>query len=221
MYPGAIILLIAALSLGGDADLRDGAPPVVLVQQQAIAHARLEPQEISTWRKRARMAAYLPKLQVEYQRRVRDFVNVDVNSNVYVGSNGVTVGPDDNAYTQDYHCDNNIGVKAIWSLGDVVFNQNMLRVSTEARHLARQRQSLLAEVNENYYGRKRLVGEIVLLREELQRAPRSNAVRRELFLKQVACREAGAALDALTGGWFSTQMKPSERGASVASNGCD
>lgn len=209
---GAILLLIAALS-GGMAErgpefgTHDDGPDIVDVQKRAIDYARLDPSEISKWKRRAAKAALLPKLQIEYDRRMRDYVNVDVNDQVYVGSNGVVVGPDSGSYNANCNNDNNISVQAVWSLGEAIFSPDSLAVSQEARNLARERQSILAEVNRNFYERRKLGGEIVMLEAELKAHPRDEKIRRDIFAKRVARDEAAAALDALTGGWFSEHMR--------------
>lgn len=181
------------------------APPIEEVQRRAIEHARLDPSEITSWKKRARLAALFPKLQVSYDRRVKNDVNVDVNDSVYVGSSGTAVGPPQGGYAASSNSDNNIGLKAVWNFDEALFNPDVLAVSEEARLLARERQAILAEVNKNYYERDRAAGEIAFLGQALPRDPRPDKVRREIFLQRVALDEATAALDALTGGWFSKQ----------------
>lgn len=179
-------------------------PPVSLVQKMAIEHARLEASEISSWRKRARLQALLPKLQVGYERRLRNYVNVDVTDTVYVGSSGIVQGPDDKTSASNSDIGQNVEVKAVWSFNEAIFNPDVLNVSAEARALSRDRQFVLAEVNKNYYERERLAGEIKDLSAELKKNPRDPELKKELFAKKVSFDEATAGLDALTGGWFST-----------------
>jgi len=182
-------------------------PSISEVQARAIAHARLEPEEISSWRKRAKLQALLAKLEVGYQRRARDIVAVDVNDNVYVGSAGVMVGPDEGKYGYNNDLGQNVEVRATWHLGEALFNRDSLAISTEARNLARDRQILLSEVSKNYYDRERFAGEIDFIKRDLRSEDADRAtLKRELFMKEVALREATAALDAMTGGWFGKQI---------------
>lgn len=217
MHPFAVIGLVAALSSPLAAPERSpavsNAPPIALVQRKAIEHARLDPSEITSWKKRARLAPLLPKLQVSYERRIKNVVDVDVNDSVYVGSGGSAVGPPEGSYAANANLDNDIGVKAVWSLNETIFNPDMLAVSEEARMLARERQAILAEVNKNYYERDRTAGEIGFLSEQQRQKPRDEKIRQEIFMKRVAIDEAVAALDALTGGWFGGQIK--QRGPEV------
>lgn len=183
------------------------APSIAEVQRHAIEHARLDPSEITSWKRRARLAALLPKLQVSYDRRVKYDVNVDVNDSVYVGSSGTAVGPPEGSYAANSNSDDNIGIKAVWSFSDAIFNPDMLAVSEEARLLARERQAILAEVNRNYYARDRAAGEIAFLKRQLRDDAHPDKIRHEIFLRHIAQDEATAALDALTGGWFGRQLK--------------
>jgi len=209
----AIILTLLVLSSGlsgaGGTDKDHVTPPITEVQRRALQYARLEASEISSLKRRARLSAFLPQLQIDYQRRVRSLVDVNINESVYVGSGGVVVGPDEGEYAYNNNADQNIGVKAIWRLNETVFNPDMLDVSAETRRLAHERQAVLAEVTKNYYDRQRIVGDIAYLKNQVSTAPNPNKVRHEIFLREVASREATAAIDALTGGWFSEQLKTS------------
>lgn len=208
----ALIMFMAVLSAVPNLNrpitpASSNAPPITEVQRQAISHARLDPSEISTWKRRARVSALLPKLQVNYARRLKYNVDVSVNDSVYVGSGGTAVGPDQGGYTENQNSDNNIEVKAVWDFSEAVFNPDQLAVSEEARLLARERQAILSEVCRNYYERERLAGEIALLNEEQKRKGKRDGLQREIFSKRIKFDEATAALDALTGGWFSNEAR--------------
>jgi hypothetical protein len=201
--------MIAALSAPGqvtETRAKGPAPQIAEVQKKAIEYARLDPTEISSWKKRVRYSALLPKLQVDYSRKVQNEVNVDVNDSVYVGASGVAIGPEEGSYAENLNADQNVGVKAVWDLSNTVFNQDMLAISEETRLLARERQSILAEVNKNYYERERMAGEIAFLNAQIKRDPHPEKIKQEIFLKRVSLDEATAALDALTGGWFSKAL---------------
>lgn len=206
----ALILAIASLvptapHVGGE-PLPGKAPHVAEVQRRAIEHARLDPSEITKWKKRARLAPLLPRLQLSYDNHVKNYVNVDVTDSVYVGSSGTTVGPPEGSYKANSNNQNDIGVRAIWNLNEAIFNRDMLAVSSEARQLARERQTILAEVNKNYYGRERAAGEIELLAERLKESPRDEKIRHQILVRRVEIDESNAALDALTGGWFGARI---------------
>ncbi len=205
MHLAAIILALALTSVGSPE--RSAAPPVDIVQRQAIAYARLDPKEISSWKRRARSAALLPRLQIDYGHRYQYDVDVGLDESVYVGSSGVVVGPEEGDYQHTRNGHREIGVKAIWQLNETIFSPDLLNVSAESRRLAASRRALLGDVTKHYYDRERATGEIALLREELPGAADPRKVRRKLLLQEVALREATAGLDAMTGGWFSAQLR--------------
>jgi len=203
-------MMIAALSHGvamnSPSEGLKNVPPVDEVQRHAISHANLDPSDIVSWKKRVRVAALLPRFQVDYGHRRQYDVDMDVNDSVYVGSSGVMVGPEDGGYSQNHNIDHSVGFKAIWNLDETVFSSNELNISAESRRLARERQAMLAEVNRNYFERERLLGEI----ERIKKTPAYRVNRNlkyEVFIKGVGAREAAAALDALTGGWFGRESK--------------
>lgn len=206
----AAIILALALSSAGSPE-RSAVPPVDVVQRQAIAYARLDPKEISSWKRRARSAALLPRLQIDYGHREQYDVDVGLDESVYVGSSGVVVGPEEGGYQHAHNGHHEIGVKAIWQLNETIFSPDLLNVSAESRRLAAARRALLDDVTKRYYDRERAAGELALLREELPGAPDPRKVRRKLLLQEVALREATAGLDAMTGGWFSAQLRGVER----------
>lgn len=211
MLATALLLALSAVSSASfgtiDGLPSEKAPPIAEVQRRAIEYARLDPAEITSWKKRSRLAALLPKLQVSYDRRMKYDVNVDVNDSVYVGSSGTAVGPPEGSYAANSNSDDNIGIKAVWSFNETIFNPDMLAVSEEARYLARERQAILAEVNKNYYARDRAAGEIAYLSRQLPRETHPDKLRHDILLRRIALDEATAALDALTGGWFGRELK--------------
>ncbi len=201
-------------------DAHNEEPSVVEVQRSALAYHNLEEREVSRWKKRARLSALLPQFQVSYDRRVKNDIDIDISENIYVGSSGVTVGPDEGSYAQNANSDQSIGVKAVWYLGDLIFNPDQLDISRESRNLIRERQMLMSEVNRHYYERQRLKGVLAALGKgkavPLEGAPKTKGrkntgsvavdAKHQLFLAQVRFEEETAALDALTGGWFSSRI---------------
>lgn len=184
----------------------DSEPSIVEVQKVVLGYHNLEEKEVSQWKKRAKLSALLPRFQVSYDRRVKNDVDIDIGNNVYVGSSGVTVGPDEGTYSENSNSDQNVGVKAVWYLGELIFNPEQLDISRESRNLIRERQMLLAEVNKHYYERKRLRGIINGL-ESGKIPPAKKSTRdKDIFLASVKLEEETAALDALSGGWFSNAI---------------
>ena len=162
-------------------------PEVTQVQQVALRYAQLEVKDIRKWKKNSRLSTLLPRLQFDYGRRSNRDIDLDINDNVYVGSAGIVVGPEDSSYSSNSFNDNRYGVRAIWSLDRLLFSQDQLRISVEARNLLKARRELLAEVNRYYFIYKNIKAQ----KQAVQAA------------EQIKLELAAAALDALTGGWFS------------------
>jgi hypothetical protein len=209
MRPIAIAMFLSLLANTAHCDVVGAClPPVIEVQEKALEYARLEPGDISSWKKKARLQAFLPDLELEYDRRVRDVIDVNVDDSVYVGSSGVVVGPEDGKYAYNNNADQNVTVRAMWHLNETIFNPDMLNVSAEARRLSQERQLLLSELNKSYFDMKRFGLEI----SELNQAARKGGedapeLRKKAAAKGVAYMEARASIDALTGGWFSAALE--------------
>lgn len=169
-------------------------PDIVDVQEAALAYARLQPSEISSWKKRILLSALLPRLQVEYGHNRANDINVALEDSIYVGSAGVTVGPDESLYSQKAGARESYGVRAIWHLHELLFSRDQLQISAETRKLAEERYALLKEVNLHFYKRQKLLFELNTLGEPQEIKRRS--------LLQLQLDESMAHLDALTGGWY-------------------
>lgn len=161
---------------------KEKIPPIQEVYDQALKYARIETGTIRNWEKKVRKAPLLPRFQFQFDRRFRDNVNVNFKDTVSVNSTGVTVGPTTQTQAQDADDDLNFEIKAVWYLDQLLFSRDDLEISSEARALARERERILTQVRELYFRRLKT-------KDSLERG------------------EITAALDALTGGWFSLQLQ--------------
>ncbi len=164
----------------------DNEPDINDVQKAALDYARIRPDELSSMKRRARMAAALPQLQVGARKTLQNDVNVAINDNVSVNSTGVNIGPETNTIRQDANNNTAIEVKALWQLNELIYSRDNLDISEEARYQIRERRMILAEVNKLYFERRRLL----------------EGGRSDSRLEEIT-----ADLDALTGGWFSNKIK--------------
>jgi hypothetical protein len=196
------IVALAGAAAPGPADGGAMLPPVAEVERQALVYARLDLGEISAWKKRARMAALAPKLQVDYGQRFRNDISIDINDSVYVGASGVTVGPEDGKYSNGSLNDQNLGFRVVWDLGELVFSPKEIAASAESRATMRDRSALMADISRLYFAVERYPAEVEVLRGLVAGSRDPGKARREIFMRGVACREAAATLDGLTGGWF-------------------
>lgn len=185
-------------------------PTAVEVQRAALTYHNIDNGEVRRWKKRARLAAILPRFQVGYDYRIKNNINIDINENVYVGSSGVTVGPNEGSYARNANADHDIGVKAVWYLNELIFNPDQLDISRESRNIMREKQMVLAEVNRHYYERKRFIGIIERIEKcgkPAEIVTKKGTMRLDLFNARIKMEGETAALDALTGGWFSKRIQ--------------
>jgi hypothetical protein len=89
-------------------------------------------------------------------------------------------------------------VEVQWDLSKLIFNPDKLKVSKEISNLVELREEVLTTVNKLYFARRRLQVEVLI------NPPRTlrQAVHSSLRVDSLT-----ADLDALTGGWFSRQLK--------------
>lgn len=187
--------LIQAVAFG-----KDQALTLQQVAEQALRYARLEPGAIREWERKVRKAALLPRFQLGFERKVKNGVDVNVEDSVAVNSTGITIGPTQSKQVQTGDSDFNFDVKAVWYLDQLLFSRDHLDISQEARYLSLERERILSQVRQFYFQRERGLKEFQLLKQ-------AGAPSLEKELKQLEIAEATAALDNLTGGWFSAQIK--------------
>ena len=162
-------------------------PTVRSVQRRAAAYAHANPDEVASWRGRARLSALLPEIRVGYDRDqdaddTRTFTSATSEPKQVVG-NDQKEGFD---------------VRASWDLNEMVFNRSEVQIRRAVVNASRQRDSLISEVTKIYFSRRRAQVEL-LLAEDMSPKER---VKQELKVAELT-----AYLDGLTGGWFSKQIK--------------
>ena len=89
-------------------------------------------------------------------------------------------------------------VRAQWDLSRLVFNPDQIRVVSAMNTAVKTRDTLLKAVTKAYFARRKLQVESTL------NPPTDVAKKLDTDLK---IQEQTATLDALTGGWFSEQLK--------------
>lgn len=162
------------------------SPSFETVAKKALAYAHLEASTIHSWEKNVRKAPLLPRLQFGFERRLKNDLNINVEDSVAVNSSGIAVGPPRAGQALDTNNDMNFEVKAVWYFDQLLFSKDDLEISQEARYLNLERERLLEQVRHHYFQREKLLAD-------------RNASRIELA-------EVTAALDSLTGGWFSENL---------------
>jgi hypothetical protein len=154
-----------------------GDPSIAEVQRAAEQRAAPSAADGAGWRRRARVAAMLPRLVAEYRHDERSFHEVGLTSTAEVDY--VRASPGDTVL-----------VRLDWSLEGLVFGRNELAAATAAESAASHRLGAAERATRLYYERLRL-------RVALAAAPPGDGRARaeaELELASVT-----AQLDALTG----------------------
>ena len=152
--------------------------------------------EMDGWKKKARWAAALPRLQVGFDRELKDVVSLSTKDSVSVTGGDVFIGPDENDFDQNFNQGTSFEVKAIWYLDQLIFNRDTLAANSERRDWIRERTKTLEEVTESYFTRKRLL-------EEIKKKEDPYPIREK---KKMLVDQLTAKVDAYTGGWFSGQL---------------
>lgn len=153
--------------------------------------------EMDGWRKKTKIAAALPRLQVGFQRDLKDTVSLTTRDNVSISDGDVFIGPNESNYDQNFNQGTVIAVKALWYLDELVFNRNMLAASSERRDWVRERNRVLQQVTDAYFTRLRLIAEL-----KKKTDPPPLREKKKFLLDQ-----ATAVIDADTGGWFSQRLQ--------------
>ena len=183
-------------------------PPLALLETACLDYLGMHPRQIKQWYKRAKWSNALPKLQVGFDQNSQDNVTSVLQDNISVTSAGVTIGPDSNRIDNYFNNKSGFEVKAIWYLDQLVFNQDMLLISREARDHYLIRQKVLQELHGAYFELKSLLVSI----EGMGLVPDP--------MTQIKMEQLAARLDSLTGGRFSelrgmgNKMEDASAGAS-------
>jgi len=163
-----------------------GEPTYREVQEKAILYAEVHPDKIENWRRQARLRALLPDISFG--------IDHDSSNNLHwdAGANPDTwvLGPEDEDTGWDISCS--------WRLGDLIWNDDQANIDVRSRLMVQLRDDVLDEVTHLYFERRRLQRELYgdPKRDETDRAED------ELLLEELT-----AGIDALTGGWFSEEIR--------------
>lgn len=168
----------------------NGEPDIREVQQAAVEFAGIDASRFSSWEKRAKRSAWLPKLRARLDKNLGE-------GRTFIIEGGEA--PRDALTTDD---DVGFELRAEWELGRLAFNPDELRVSEESRDSARMREDVIYEVTRMYFDRRRLQIELLLA------PPDKVEVRVE---KELRVEEMTSMLDSLTGGRFEGTWKGCKR----------
>ena len=175
-----------------------GEPTILEVQEAAAAYAQIDQGVMEGWSTRASLAALLPDVRVQYQRRVEDDLQMDDDQDLEVDELGDLVLTD---VARDVRTDDDtqsdIRIQGDFELNELVWNPDLLRVSKEIRDVVELREDILTTVTTLFFERRRA-------QVQLQLSPPSDPLER--LRRELEIQELTASIDALTGGWFSAQL---------------
>lgn len=160
-------------------------PTVREVQQQAIDYMRVHPQEVDSWRIRARTNALAPRLTTQVQGDLND------------DRRTVEKPGDPTIVSQDNDQSGRLVIGAAWDLDRLVFEPQEMAVARESVRIANLRDRVLDEVTRRYFERRRL-------QVDLELSPPKDLADR--VKKELRLQELTADMDAVTGGWFSQKL---------------
>lgn len=153
-------------------------PGIREIQEKAIRYAEVYPEKISNWRKQARLKAFLPELDLSYDKTV-------FTSTSFPQGRGF-VGPLD------------WGISLSWDLGDLIFSTEQTSIDARSRLMVQLRDDILDEVTRLYFERRRL---------QLELASQDSLSPKARNEKELRLEELAASIDGLTGGYLSERLE--------------
>jgi photosystem II stability/assembly factor-like uncharacterized protein len=165
-------------------------PAINDIQQAAISYAEVAPEKIQRWRKQAAKKAYLPEVSVGIDRNITDLWHWESGSSTKTDDDTLRRGKDGIEWN----------VSLSWDLSELIWNQDQTSIDVRSRLMVQLRDDILDEVTKLYFERLRVKMELDNL-SIIERKKRSE--------KELRVQELTASLDALTGGYFSQQLKSS------------
>ncbi len=163
-------------------------PKISEVHAAAIKYAEAEPDKIKQWRKQAARKALFPQVSIGIDRNTTDLWHWEGGSTTKSDDDTLRRGRD----SIDWD------VTLSWNLGELIWNNDQTNIDVRSRLMVELRDDILDEVTKLYFERLRVKMEL----DNLSIEDRKKRLEKELKLEELT-----ASLDALTGGYFSQQIK--------------
>ena len=165
-------------------------PCIKDVQRAAIKYAEVDPEKIARWRKQASKKAWLPKLSADLGRNTTDLWHWETGSSA-IGQSG-----DDLLRRGKDSLDWDVSIS--WDLSELIWSADQTSIDVRSKLMVELRDDILDQVNKLYFERLRLQSELDNLAIE---------DKSKRFDKQLKLAELTAALDSLTAGYYSEQLR--------------
>lgn len=163
-------------------------PTVQEVQQAALKFFKVHPNMIKGYRSGASWKALMPDVEVTFNHEN------SLNDRTMIDAIYRAAFPDGKEFEDTKRTGYSLGVKAHWSFDRLIFNAEVLDVTS----LVGVMEGLLREITSLYYTRRRLMTIMSL------NPPQDPG---EKITESIRLDEIAANVDALTGGYFSRELK--------------
>ena len=167
-------------------------PSVTDVQRAALRFFKVHPEKVASYRSGATWKALMPDVEVSFNNEVGR--NDLTRHNLQYMNSERTLGYPFYETEEGKRGSYVIGVRAHWALDRLIFNPEILDVSS----LVGVQEGLLREITSLYFTRRRLLTSMTL------NPPQDP---NEEITEQLRLEEIGANIDALTGGFLSREIK--------------
>ncbi|MFB6264957.1 MAG: hypothetical protein ABEL76_15240 [Bradymonadaceae bacterium] len=206
-----VLLTVSAPAAHADGDARkkvetlvaafEHEPSVREVQRRALRHARSGAGTLADWRRRARLGNALPTLEGEFGYETGEHDEIRFREELELSDDRGRYRRDSrNRLVDENESRRTFAVSAEWDLGGLIFDRDEVAVAREARQRREERADVVSRATELYFERReKQIIALIATPEEW---------RRWLEL-QMSIQRTTARLDALTGGWFSNQVRSS------------
>ncbi|OIP42566.1 MAG: hypothetical protein AUK47_04205 [Deltaproteobacteria bacterium CG2_30_63_29] len=200
MAMAALALLFPSVAFAQSADQIlasfDDEPTVLEVQAAALTYSGLDPDRVEGWNTRANLANLLPErasytIRYQDQDRTMEQLTDDYNEA------GTTLGAQDRRELRTQTETRHEG-RVEWDFSKLIFNPEVLRVAREVGSQTKLREDVLTTVTKIFYERRRAQIDIIM-------NPPSDAA--DKLRKELRVQELTADIDAMTGSWFSSELK--------------
>jgi len=171
-------------------------PSMKSVHKMAIDYAEVSPEKIKGWRQRAKWKAILPKFSAGFSE------SIDENIEIYKSASTayVVTGPEEKGANWD--------IDLSWDFSELIWTSSETSIDVRSKLMVQLRVEILEDITRLYFERKRIVSEILNMRESLD--GEEGASSKVIAEKMMRVEELTAHIDALTGGKFSEAIERNE-----------
>ena len=205
-----LFFMILVLSVSLAAESKNNSPQNILNQItkgeptfDQVIQATFEREDlgfdgIDALEKKMKKAPWLPTLYAGYDLSTKKTSDISITDNISVSSSGVTIGPDDNNWSQNVYDYNVFRIRAVWELNELVFPSDSLSVQKQKQELVKLRLTIREYIFKIYTQRRQFQVQAYFLRKT--KGPK-------FYLINQKIQDLTERLNDMTGGVFSTQWK--------------